>query len=81
MTAISDIIAARLTSVQSRLALYRAAEEKILGGAQSYSIGDRVLTRADLRTIAARIQQLENEEMNLTLGGNLRVQRVVPRDI
>jgi len=39
--------------------LFRAARDAILGGAQSYSINGRALTRADLKTIMDEIKTLE----------------------
>lgn len=41
-----------------RLALYLAAEVAVLQG-QSYTIGDRTLTRADLRAIQTQIKELQ----------------------
>ena len=43
-----------------RLALYLAAEVAVLQG-QSYTIGDRTLTRADLRAIQAQIKELQKQ--------------------
>ena len=51
----------RLEIAQSRLELYRAAEQAILAGAQSYSIRNRSLTRADLKEIASMIESLQDE--------------------
>lgn len=81
MTTLSDVLSARLTSVRERLQLYKDAEEAILLGAQSYTIKKRTLTRADLDAIARHIKRLETEELKLMRGGNIRVQRVVPRDM
>ena len=47
-----------IETLKRRLELYLAAEEKILLGAQSYQIGDRTLTRADLGTIRKIIDDL-----------------------
>ena len=41
-----------------RLREYLRAEEAILGGAQSYLIGDRHLTRADLGEVRRAIEDL-----------------------
>ena len=46
---------------KARLELYYAAEEAILSGAQSYQIGSRTLTRANLGTIETMIKKLEAE--------------------
>ena len=80
MTTKSDILSDRLTSVATRLVKYKAAEDAILDGAQSYSIGSRTLTRADLRNITTMITRLEAEQLKLLNGGAIRVQRVVPRN-
>lgn len=55
----------RLTRCKNRLEMYYQAEESILGGAQSYSVGSRSLTRANLSEIAAKIKELEKEKVNL----------------
>ncbi len=70
----------KLEQTQERLALYLQAERAILAGAQSYSIGNRTLTRADLRVIRDQIQRLNSDCMQLARGAGIRVQRVVPRD-
>lgn len=44
---------------QTRLTLYLAAEEKILGG-QNVRFGDRQLQRADLSEVRAEITRLQN---------------------
>lgn len=46
--------------IEKRLELYYEAEEAILSGAQSYTVGKRQLTRADLSEIEATITNLEN---------------------
>lgn len=43
---------------RERLQAYLDAERAILGGAQSYTIGDRELHRADLKYIQQMIQEL-----------------------
>lgn len=55
----------RLTRCKNRLELYYEAETAILGGAQSYSVGSRSLTRANLSEITAKIKELEKEKVNL----------------
>lgn len=69
-----------LQQKKTRLAAYITAEQKILEGAQSYSIGNRTLTRADLEEITKQIKLLTTEVMVLSRGGNIRIQRVVFRD-
>ena len=77
----AEIIATRLTEISERLTLYKNAEETILQGAQSYSIGNRTLTRADLNQISRIIEKLEKEQLKLNGGGAVRLQRVVPRTV
>ena len=54
-------MARTVTTVQARLELYHEAERRILAGAQSYTIGNRQLTRANLAEIRKTISQLEDE--------------------
>lgn len=70
-----------LSLVQEMYDLYVKAEKAVLTG-QAYSIGDRTLTRVDLRWVVAerekwgaKLTQLQSSE---PIG--IRVQRVVPRD-
>jgi hypothetical protein len=76
MTTITEMI----TKKETRLAAYYAAETAILGGAQSYSIGNRSLTRADLKNIQEMIRRLESEIIKLGRGNRITAHRVVPRD-
>ena len=46
--------------LNERLRQYIKAEETILAGGQSYTIGDRTLTRADLKRIQTMIESLLN---------------------
>ncbi|MBR1728517.1 MAG: hypothetical protein IJ728_03225 [Selenomonadaceae bacterium] len=46
---------------KNRLDLYLRAEEAILNGAQSYTIGNRSLTRANLSEIRKMIDDLQEE--------------------
>ncbi len=74
---IAEIIAQK----KVRLMQYLAAETAILSGAQSYSIGHRQLTRADLGQVQSEIDKLTVEVAQLSRGGNaIRMQRIVPRD-
>lgn len=67
---------------KARLELYYAAEEAILSGAQSYQIGSRSLTRANLGTIETMIKKLEAEIGVLEDGRSPRKAfGVTPRDI
>jgi len=72
---------ARIEETRTRLAQFIAAESFILQGGQSYSIGNRSLTRADLKFISERITSLYSEIAVLTRGGTIPMHRVVPRDI
>ncbi|GHV50384.1 hypothetical protein FACS1894216_02490 [Synergistales bacterium] len=69
---------ARKEYVERRLTLYLEAEERILNG-QSYRIGSRSLTRADLNAVRSEIHRLENLLDNDGVGS--RAFRAVPRDL
>lgn len=63
------------TAIQNqRLKDYMAAEQAILKGGQSYRIGNRTLTRADLAEIRAEIRSLINAGATIdgTGGGRSR---------
>ena len=69
---------------QEKLNTWLAAEEAVATG-QSYQIGTRMLTRADLKAIrqqmeywAGKLAEAEAEEQN---GGRIRAFRAVPRDL
>ena len=74
----------KLKKKKNRLEMYYQAEEAILGGAQSYSLGTRSLTRANLADIRTMIDKLENEVSELESVADGRKPRkafaVVPRD-
>ena len=55
------VIRKRLARNAERLELYYEAERAILDGAQSYAIGSRNLTRADLGEITEMIATLETK--------------------
>jgi peptidase E len=69
----------QITETTTRRAAYVAAEAAILTG-QSYSIGNRSLTRADLAEVRAAIKDLTAELTALNGGNTFRIHRVVPRD-
>lgn len=69
-----------LESYRTRLSAYLLAEQAILGGAQSYSIGNRSLSRADLEWISKQITRLTADILLLQRGNKIKIQRVVPRD-
>ncbi len=69
---------------QQKLNTWLAAEEAVATG-QSYQIGTRMLTRADLKQIreemeywAAKLAEAEAEESR---GGRNRMYHFVPRDV
>lgn len=74
----------RIDRKKKRLEMYYQAEEAILGGAQSYSLGSRSLTRANLSDIRNMIDQLEKELSELEAKASGKHPRkafsVVPRD-
>lgn len=74
----------KLKKKKNRLEMYYQAEEKILEGAQSYQLGTRNLTRANLAEIRKMIEQLEKEvEDSEKIAEGYKPRRaiaVVPRD-
>jgi hypothetical protein len=66
-----------LEQAEKRLQQYLDAEEKVLNG-QSYSIGERKMTRADLAEIRQGIQYWENKVARLSRGGGARVRGIRP---
>ena len=77
-------LARRIAAKRERLESYYEAEEAILSGAQSYKLGSRSLTRADLAVIGKRIKELEGEidELEALASGQSRRRAVavVPQD-
>ena len=67
--------------LQNRLELYYQAEEKVLAG-QSFTIGSRSMTRADLGKIQDMISELEGKISAIDANGTgkRRVARIIPRD-
>ena len=65
---------------EQHLKIWLEAEQAV-ATSQSYRIGMRVLTRADLREIRNQILFWENKLVQLTRGGRNRVYRAVPRDL
>jgi hypothetical protein len=74
----------RLLKARERLSAYYEAELAVLSG-QSYSIGTRSLTRANLAWIRTQIDNLENqvEELkSMSEGkGRRKAFRITPRDL
>ena len=64
---------------EKRLELYLNAEEAILSG-QSYEMGDRKLTRANLKDVVSTINSLKKEiaALETRLNGRARVRIVRP---
>ena len=75
----------RLQIYKDRLDLYYKAEQAILEGAQSYSIGSRHLTRAELAEIRKMIKTLEDGitelEAEASGGSRRKTVRIIPRDV
>lgn len=71
-----------LETAQRQLDLWIAAEERVSHG-QSYQIGNRSLTNADLTQIGKRIEYWSNkvEELSVTRKGRNRMGHFVPRDL
>ncbi|MCL2210792.1 MAG: hypothetical protein FWB95_02600 [Treponema sp.] len=67
----------RLNSAKAELEQINKAINTILGGAQSYTMGSRSLTRANLETLYKRKDKLEDLIAALS-GGSGRFRRVVP---
>lgn len=69
----------KIKIAKSRLTLYLEAEKAILSG-QSYEIGDRKLTRANLKDVTSTINSLKREIAALTaiLNGRTRIRTARP---
>jgi len=67
----------RLAEVKAELEQVNTAITAVLSGAQSYRIGTRALTRADLDTLYNRKDKLEDSIAALS-GGSGRFRRVIP---
>lgn len=66
-----------LEQAEARLALYLAAEAKILKG-QRVELDGQMLTRADLAQVQQGLALWEAKVERLTGAGKIRVRRVVP---
>lgn len=75
-------MAEKKKKLQNRLELYYEAEEKILSG-QSFTIGSRSLTRANLAEVTSMIKSLEDQIAAIDVNGTnkRKVARIIPRDI
>lgn len=69
---------------QKKLNIWLAAEEAVATG-QSYQIGTRMLTRADLKQIREEMEywgkKLAEAEVESKTGGRNAMYRFVPRDV
>lgn len=71
-----------LETAQSQLDVWLEAERKVTHG-QSYQIGNRMLTYADVTQIGKRIEYWSNkvEELSRKKAGRNRMYHFVPRDL
>lgn len=69
-----------LAQAESKLALYLAAEEKILAG-QKVEIDGQALTRANLESVQAGIDRWDSKvkELSARAGGTARSRAMSPR--
>lgn len=65
-------------SYQTQLERVQAAIAAIEGGAQSYSIAGRAMTRGDLKTLYEREERLRALAIRETRGGGMRVRSGTP---
>lgn len=65
--------------IQARLNKYLEAETAILKN-QSYTIGTRTYTRANLKWVQDQIALLQGQLSSLVNGGSMKVRRIVFRD-
>lgn len=72
----------RKQKLQNRLELYYECEEQVLAG-QSFTIGSRSLTRANLSEVTDMIKKLEDEIAAIDTNGTKKrkVARIIPRDV
>lgn len=71
----------RLTRLEKRLELVGDAIDAIVGGAQSYNLGTRSVTKADLGELVSLEDDIQDEIDALEAGGDghRQFKRVVPR--
>ena len=69
-----------LEQAQKQLEIWIKAEREV-ATSQSYKIGARTLTRADLRQVREQIKFWDNKVNQLSRGGRNKVYRAVPRDL
>lgn len=68
-----------LAQAETQLALYLAAEEKLLTGHISTKIGDKEFRRADLDKVQAGVKLWEGRVARLSRSGGIRVMEAIPR--
>lgn len=68
--------------LQNRLELYYQCEEQVLAG-QSFTIGSRSITRANLQEVTDMIKKLEDQIAAIDINGSTKrkVARIIPRDV
>ena len=66
-----------ITDMQERLTLYLTAEQRILEGNQSWSVGQQSFTRGDLGEIRRTIESLRREISLAQNGGGFGCSQVV----
>ncbi len=66
-----------ITEMQERLALYLTAEQKILEGNQSWSVGQQNFTRANLDEVRRAIESLRREISLAQNGGGFGCSQMV----
>jgi len=79
---LSKEMKAKKQRLQNRLELYYECEEKVLAG-QSFTIGSRSMTRANLSEVVSMIKKLEDQIAAIDSSGTAkrRVARIIPRDL
>jgi len=65
--------------IQARLTRYLEAETAILKN-QSYTIGTRTYTRANLRSVQEEIRALQAQLTGAVSSGTMRVRKIIFRD-
>ena len=69
-----------LKTARQMLQGWIAAEQAVMTG-QEYRLGSKILKRADLREIGARIRYWTGEVDRLQGRSRIRIQQVIPRDM
>lgn len=69
-----------LAQANAKLAEWLEADTVVATG-QSYSIGERSLTRANSKEIRENIKYWNNQIRRLTQGNSIKMRRAIPRDL